>query len=157
MDDQPTWITKCIIRDDLHWNKSRENCIDSFYEKYTLHDSYCIGIFHNISYGDSTIIAFEWDADCLNEDLKSSLLNPDDWLYLFIRIQEVKQLLFSGFKKTKGKPRWIQRSISELELVPIDEGRLLVISDKDGGKVKIIFNGESTFLVLDEEQNIIDV
>jgi hypothetical protein len=34
---------------------------------------------------------------------------------------------------------------------------LLVISDKYGGNVKIIFDGECRFLVLDEDKQIIKV
>ena len=157
MDDQPTWISKCIIRNNLPWNKSRKNSFDSFYDKYTLHGSYWIGIFHNISYDNSITLAIQWDADCLPEDLKNSLSNPDDWLYLFIKITDVKKILNFGFKRTKGIQKGLQRSISDLELMSGDKEHLMVISDKYGSKVKIIFCGEDKFLVLDEDQNIINV
>jgi hypothetical protein len=157
MDDQPIWISKCITRNDLPWNKSRENSFDRFYGKYTLQDSYWIGIFHNIALDNSITLAIQWDGDCLAEDLKNSLSNPDDWLYLFIKITGVKEVLNFGFKKTKTIKRGIQRSITELELMSADKKQMIIISDGDGGKVKIIYNGVGSFLVLDEDKNIITV
>ena len=91
----------------------------------------------------------------MSEDLKSFLTNPDDWLYLFIRITDVKQVAHSGYKNTKDFQRGIQRSILKSELKPVGKNQLLVISDKYGDNVKIIFNGECRFLVLDEDKQII--
>jgi len=91
MDDQPIWISKCIIRNDLPWNKSSKNSFDNFYEKYTVRGSYWIGIFYNVAFDNSITLSMQWDADCLSEDLKMSLSNPDDWLYLFIKITGVTQ------------------------------------------------------------------
>ena len=68
----------------------------------------------------------------MSEDLKSFLTNPDDWLYLFIRITDVKQVAHSGYKNTKDFQRGIQRSISKSELKPVGKNQLLVISDKYG-------------------------
>ncbi len=152
MDDQPTWISKCIIRNDLPWNKSRKNSFDSFYEKYTLHGSYWIGLFHNVAFDNSITLSMQWDADCLSEELQMSLSNPDDWLYLFIKITGVKKVLNFGFKKIGP----IQRSIAELELMSANKEHMAVITDEHGGQVRINFSGEGRFLVLDEDQNIID-
>jgi hypothetical protein len=155
MDDQPAWINRCIIRNDLLWKKSEKYGFSNFLKKYTLNDSYWIGIFHNSAYDNSITLAIEWDADCLSEDLKSCLTNPDDWLYLFIRITDVKQVAYSGYKNKKDIQRGIQRSILKSELKSMGKDQLLVISDKYGGNVKIIFNGECRFLVLDEDKQII--
>jgi hypothetical protein len=157
MDDQPAWIERCIIKNDLPWKKSKGHGFSNFYKKHTLHDSYWIGIFHNVAYDNSITLAIEWDADCLPKDLKSCLTNPDDWLYLFIRITGVKQVLSSGYENTKDIPRGIQRSILKLDLKTEDKGHSLLISDKYGGDVKIIFNGKCVFLVLDEDKQIIKV
>ncbi len=155
MDDQPAWIERCIIRNDLPWKKSEKYGFSNFPKKYTLNDSYWIGIFHNAAYDNSITLAIEWDADCLSEDLKSCLTNPDDWLYLFIRIKDVKQVAYSGYKNTEDIQRGIQRSILKSDLKSVGKDQLLVISDKYGGNVKIIFNGECRFLVLDEDKQII--
>jgi hypothetical protein len=155
MDDQPAWINRCIIRNDLPWKKSEKYGFSNFLKKYALNDSYWIGIFHNAAYDNSITLAIEWDADCLSEDLKSFLTNPDDWLYLFIRITDVKQVAYSGYKNTKDIQRGIQRGILRSELKSVGKDQLLVISDKYGGHVKIIFNGECRFLVLDEDKQII--
>lgn len=157
MDDQPTWIERCIIRSDLPWKKSDKYGFINFHKKYTLNDSYWIGIFHNAAYDNSITLAIEWDADCLPKDLKSCLTNPDDWLYLFIRITDVKQVAYSGYKNTKEIQRGIQRSISKSDLKSVDKDQSLVISDKYGGNVKFIFKGECRFLVLDEDKQIIKV
>jgi len=157
MDDQPAWIERCIIRNDLPWKKSEKYGFINFPKKYTLNDSYWIGIFHNSAYDNSITLAIEWDADCLSEDLQKCLTNPDDWLYLFIRITDVKQVAYSGYKNTKGLQRGIQRSILKSGLKSVGKDQLLVISDKYGGNVKIIFDGECRFLVLDEDKQIIKV
>lgn len=93
----------------------------------------------------------------MSEDLKSCLTNPDDWLYLFIRITDVKQVAYSGYKNKKDIQRGIQRSILKSDLKSVGKDQLLLISDKYGGNVKIIFNGECRFLVLDEDRQIIKV
>ena len=161
MDDQPAWINRCIIRNDLPWKKSEKFGFSNFPKKYTLNDSYWIGIFHNSAYDNSITLAIEWDADCLSEDLKNCLTNPDDRLYLFIRITDVKQVAYSGYNDTKdiqrGIQRGIQRSILKSDLKSVGKDQLLLISDKYGGNIKIIFDGECRFLVLDEDKQIIKV
>ncbi len=126
MDDKPVWIAKCVIKNNLPWNSSKKDSFSKFHEKYTLHDSYWIGIFHNVADDNSITLAIEWDADCLSQDVKSRLSNPEDWLYLFIRITGVKQVLNSGDKKLNHIPRGVQRSISGSRLELVDKGQLLV-------------------------------
>ena len=58
-----------------------------------------------------------------------------------------------GFKEKRP----IQRSIAELELMSVNKEHMIVISDVYGGQVRIVYNGEGRFLVLDEDQNIINI
>ncbi len=79
-------------------------------------------------------------------------MNPDEWLYLFIRITKVKMASHFGFANSESPPEGVQRSITKLKLKAANKERLLSITDTYGGKTKILFNGECGFLVLDEGQ-----
>ncbi len=155
MDELPSWIPNRIIMNDLPWNNAEKNRIYDFHKKYSLLDSYWLGAFHNVAYDDSITLAVQWDSYCLPKKVKKTLANPDDWLYLFIRITKVKMASHFGFSKSESPPGGVQRSISTLKLKAASKERLLSITDTYGGKTKILFNGECRFLVLDEAQNII--
>ena len=44
-----------VIDGSLQWDRSVEFHIDTFLEKYTLHDSYWIGLFADCAYADTAV------------------------------------------------------------------------------------------------------
>ncbi len=156
MDELPSWISRRIINNDLPWHKAKKNSIYQFKENYSLLDSYWIGAFHNVAHDNSMTLAIQWDSYCLPNDLKRTLVNPEEWLYVFIRITKVKMASHFGFSNSERPPEGVLRSISKLKLKAANKERLLSIRDAYGGKTKILFNGECNFLVLDEGQNMME-
>lgn len=156
MDELPSWISRRILTNDLPWKGAKKNSVYHFHTKYSLLDSYWIGAFHNLAFDDSITLVIQWDSYCLPGNVKKKLANPEDWLYLFIRITKLKMVSHFGFSDSENPPDGVQRTISRLKLKAAKKERLLSITDSYGGKTKILFNGECNFMVLDETQNIVE-
>ena len=62
--------------------------MESFFKKYTLHDSYWVGIFSHVGFSQSVTIAIEWDFVWLPNEVKKNVF-VDSWPYLFIKLEGV--------------------------------------------------------------------
>lgn len=87
----PTWLYYELIDDLLPWQQGKKMTFRQFNAKYTLHDTYGVGIFYDVAYQQSVILAIQWDAVWLSKEMKqnnSVIKEP----YLFIRLTNVEQV-----------------------------------------------------------------
>lgn len=84
--NHPNWFYGDLVEDCLPWQQGKKMTFEEFHQKYTLHDSYWIGIFFNVAYEQTATLAIEWDAVWLPERLKQSTATVSDWPYLFIQL-----------------------------------------------------------------------
>lgn len=117
-----------IIDGGLPWNRSVELHIDNFLERYTLHDSYWIGLFTDCAYADTAIAVI-----CFDPVWNSSVSKPTsvcaEWPLLFLRLKCVGAIHLSGFRDIEN----IQRGIAgvDVEHLSTEEVRT-VINDHYG-------------------------
>ncbi len=149
----PDWVYKRIIEDDLPWDKQADLTLDAFNEKYTLHDSYWVGIFHHVAFNQSITLAFQWDSVWLPNDIKKGTSHVDDWPYLFIQLEKVTEISTSNF----GDVEEISRAIGDSELLEIDGTFYLAIDDVYGGQVDIVFTGHHRIVALDPDASLLKI
>jgi hypothetical protein len=53
----PNWLRKGLIEDDLPWDKKADIDLKEFCAKYTLHDSFWVGIFHRVGFDETVVRA----------------------------------------------------------------------------------------------------
>ena len=153
MGQYPDWLYQSIVEDSLNWDEAKEYSYQEFSEKYTLHDSYWIGLFYDVAYESNLILAIVWDAVWLPDDIARSTSSVGEWPFLFIKVQEVSQVSTSGYKEIG----WISRGIATVEIEDIDGKRLLVITDHYGGNVEITFSGRLKFLGVDRTRKVLPI
>ena len=72
----PEWLYPGLVEGCLAWDQAKEMTFDGFTAKYTLHDSYWVGAYHDVGlYGDVTL-AFEWDYVWTTPEVKAQ--NPSE-------------------------------------------------------------------------------
>ena len=153
IDNYPTWLGNDLINDRLPWEKGLQISFSEFTTKYTLHDSYWIGLFYDVGNLASVIIIINWDAVWLPDSIVLSTSKVKDWPFLIIKIDKVKEVSTSDYFND-DYPNW---SICDYQIELIDKKYLLVISSCMGGDVEITFSGETTFLALDRDRNILNI
>jgi hypothetical protein len=153
MGQYPEWLYQSIIEDTLKWDEAEKLSFQEFSGKYTLHDSYWIGLFYDVAYEDNAILAIVWDAVWLPDDIALSTTVVSQWPLLFIKVGKVLQVSTSGYKDVGG----ISRGIARAEVVEVDEKHLLIISDHYGGSVEISFSGKLQFLCLDRGRKVLAI
>jgi hypothetical protein len=153
LEHYPPWLYESIIKNDLPWESANEWSFRQFSEKYTLHDSYWIGLFYDIAYDNNVILAIVWDSVWLPDEIAESTAVTDDWPVLFIKVQEVLQVSTSGYKDIGG----IQRGIHHSETTEVGDKELFVISDHDGGVVELVFTGTVEFLALNRNKEVLAI
>jgi hypothetical protein len=148
-DDQfyPDWLYKKLVEDDLPWTKKSDLDLGLLLSKYTLHDSYWVGIFHNVAFDQSVILAFQWDSVWLPDAVKEGTSHVDDWPYLFIKIEVVNEISKANFVDLNR----INRAIGGAESMEIDGFTHLAIDDVFGGQVNIVFKGKHSILALNPD------
>lgn len=150
----PDWLFESIIEDFLPWQSAKNYSYEEFAEKYTLHDSLWIGLFANITYEDTAILAIIWDAVWLPDEIARSTSNVLEYPFLFIKLEKTHQIITRNYQDI-GK---IQRGISNAEFSIIKDGKKsLIIFDHYGGEVEVIFSGEIKFLGLNREKQILQI
>ena len=149
----PDWLYQSVIEDTLNWNEAKEYSFREFFEKYTLHDSYWIGLFYDVAYENNLILAIIWDAVWLPDEIARSTSDVTEWPWLFLKIEEVSQVSTSGYKDIGG----LQRGIGAAEIGEVDGTNLLVITDHYGGNVEISFTGKSKFLAMDINRKLLPI
>ena len=153
IDDYPSWLGNDLINDRLPWGKGLQISFAEFGQKYTLHDSCWIGLFYDVGDRASIILVIHWDAVWLPDLIALSTSKVQDWAFLFIKIDKVKEISTSNYFKD-DIPHF---SICNHQIESIDEQELLVISSCMGGDLEITFSGETTFLALDSDRNLLNI
>lgn len=137
---------------DLPWDSSINLKIDYFFEKYTLHDSYYVGLFFDLGQANNIMVVVRWDPMWLPDNISQKTPYVDDWPYLFICIDNVEQISTWGLKDED-----IGRAIGEAEFAECENKHILSISDVYGGEVQIVFSGNSYVLALDKDKNTLKI
>ncbi len=153
IDDYPPWLGNDLINDRLPWEKGLNISFSEFSNKYTLHDSCWIGLFYDVGDRASVILAIHWDAVWLRDSIALNNSQIQEWPFLFIKIDKVQEISTSGYFKD-DVPHF---SICNSQIESINEQQLLVISSCMGGDVEITFLGETTFLALGRDRNILNI
>ncbi|MGF1733564.1 hypothetical protein [Photobacterium kasasachensis] len=154
-DDQfyPDWLYKKLIENDLPWHKKASLSLESFCEKYTLHDSFWVGVFHHVAFDQSVTIAFQWDSVWLPDDIKEGTSYFDDWPFLFFQLEGVKEVTTANFENLDG----INRAIDGAEFLELDGEQHLAIDDVYGGQVNIVFTGKYSILALNPDGSMLKI
>ena len=151
--DYPAWVYRGLVEDYLPWEQGRKINFTEFNKKYTLHDSYWIGIFFNVAYDQTATLAIQWDAVWLPDEVAKSTSIVNDWPYLFIQLKKIEEFSTSNYGDIGGLPR----SISGCEFEEIDGKKFLAIDDVFGGQINIVYQGEETFLAMGKDQRILSI
>jgi hypothetical protein len=150
----PDWLFRRLIEHELPWDKKPDLNIETFLTKYTLHDSYLIGIFSHDYLEQRATLAFEWDPVWLPDEIAKSSPTLEGWLYLFIKIDKVDQI--SSSKLNIGDAN-SPRPIAGAWLEVIEGRKYLAIQDIYGGQVDIIFSGDVSFLAIEPNERILNI
>ena len=151
--DYPDWLYRELVEDYLPWEQGRKINFTEFNKKYTLHDSYWIGIFLNVAYDQTATLVIQWDAVWLPDEVAKSTSIVNDWPYLFIQLKKIEQFSTSNYGDIGGLPR----SISDCEFEEIDGKKFLAIDDVFGGQTNIIYQGEEAFLAMEKDKCILSI
>ncbi len=149
----PAWLYVSLVENTLPWPLSAEWTFEEFAAQYTLHDSYWVGIFHDVAYGDMATLAIVWDAVWLPDNIVRSTGVVAEWPFLFIRVNGVRQVSTSGYNDIGG----LQRGIAGAEITEVEGKKLLVITDHYGGSVEVVFDGKTMFLGMDREKGVLPI
>lgn len=147
------WLYGAVVREALPWGVGREYSFGEFSEKYTLHDSVWVGVFYDVAYEDSAVLAFVWDAVWLPDELARSTSVVADWPLLFIKVGGASQVSAGGYKDVGG----IQRGVAGAEVETVDGQSLLLVTDHYGGSVGVTFKGKLTFLALGRDGSVLPI
>ncbi len=153
MEHYPAWLYRSIVESDLPWESAKELTFAEFSDRYTLHDSYWIGLFYDVAYENDVVLAIVWDAVWLPDELAESTSLVDDWPLLFIKVENASQISTTGYDAIEST----QRGIGTAEIEKIGSKHLLIISDHYGGNVEIVFEGKMNFLALNRNKEIIHI
>ena len=153
MGQYPGWLYQGIVEGSLNWGVAKEYSYREFSEKYTLHDSNWVGLFFDVAYESTVVLAFVWDAVWLPDEVAESTPLAGESPFLFVKAEAVSQVSTSGYKDVGG----VSRGIAGAEVVEVGGKQLLVISDHYGGGVEITFSGRLKFLAVDSEQNVLPI
>jgi hypothetical protein len=152
--EYPTWVYRDIIDEDtLLWQQGIRMTFIDFHKKYTLHDSDWIGIFFDVGYQQTATLAIQWDPVWLPDSIAKSTSKVSDWLYLFIKLQNVTQFSTGNYVDIGGNCR----SIACCEIEEIDGKKILAIDDVYGGQINIIYQGKETFLAMDKNRCVLSI
>ena len=126
-------LAQCVIDDSLPWDRSIQSHIDAFLQKYTLHDSYWIGLHTNCGLDDSAVAVIVLDP-VWNPSVSAPTSLVANWPLLFIRFNCVNTIRMHGFRDIGG----IQRGISDVSVDRLsDEEAVTTISDNYGASVSL--------------------
>jgi hypothetical protein len=158
MDDRlleyyPSWLWQSLFEDNLPWHLAKDYTVQKFLKKYTLHDSIWITLTQDIAYENAAILVIRWDAVWLPDEIYQSTSIVKDWPILFVKVENVHQISFLGYKDVGN----IARGIASAEIEEIDGKQVWVINDHYGGSIDIAFGGKTWFLGLDRGQEILKI
>lgn len=126
-------LAYCLIEDSLPWDRSIQSHIDAFLQKYTLHDSYWIGLHTNCGLEDSAVAVIRFDP-IWNSSVSAPTSLVSNWPLLFIRFNCVNTIRMIGFRNIGGTQRGISNvSVDNLS----DEEAVTTILDHYGASVSL--------------------
>jgi hypothetical protein len=149
----PNWLYKNLVEDNLPWDKKSGYRLDDFLNKYTLHDSIWIGIFHHLAYANYITLAFKWDSFWLPNEIIERSSQVADWPYLFVQLDKVIEVTTTNFSDIDG----INRAIGSSETIQLEGVTQLAIDDVFGGQVTISFKGTPSILALTAKGSVLRI
>lgn len=149
----PDWLYKKLIENGLPWEHRSSYDLEEFLSKYTLHDSFWVGLFHHVAFDRTVTLAFQWDSVWLPDNVKEGTSHVDDWPYLFMQIDEVEEVSKAGFLNLDG----INRAIGGAEIMKLEDASYLAIDDVYGGQVNIVFKGQYSILALNPDGSVLRI
>src|ERR1035438_2409982 len=99
-------LARRVIEDSLPWDRSIQTHIDAFLQKYTLHDSYWIGLHTNCCWEDAAVAVIRFDP-VWNSSVSTPTSLVADWPLLFLRFNCVNTIRLIGFRDIGGTQRGI--------------------------------------------------
>jgi hypothetical protein len=148
-----TKLAYCVIDDSLPWERSIQSHIDAFLQKYTLHDSYWIGLHTNCGLEDSAVAIIRFDP-VWNSSVSTPTSLVADWPVLFIRFNCVNTLRMTGFRDIGGT----QRGISDVSVDHLsDEEAVTTILDHYGASVSLQHFPLIDVLAISNEGNVLEL
>jgi hypothetical protein len=108
------------------------------------------GIFHHVYLNLNVTLAIKWCSFWLPEDIKEKLLDPNSWLFLFIYIEAVEQVITANIKDDG-----FDKEIYSMEIDTVDGKNRLRISDVFGGQVSVVYTRDVSFLAIDRNEKVI--
>lgn len=156
MDDEdyhPNWLYKNLVEDELPWDKKSNLDLEKFFEKYTLHDSFWIGIFHHVAFDKTVTLAFQWDSVWIPDEVKEGSSTAAEWPFLFVQLEGVKEVTKANFDDLSG----INRALGGAEIMTLENDSHLAIDDVYGGQTNIVFNGKQSILALNPDSTLLKV
>lgn len=146
----PDWLYRNLVEDDLPWEASCSLTFDQFHAKYTLHDSYWIGVVYNPGLGDSITLCLHWDPVWLPDELSPATPFVAYWPVLSIRIEGVTELSISREKGTD----FVSADVGASESIVVNGSNVLTI-DGDTVDVMIRYTGIVRFLAMDQNREVL--
>lgn len=151
--EHPNWFYRDLVEDCFPWQQGTKMSFKAFNSKYTLHDSYWIGVFFNVAYERTVTLAIRWDAVWLPDEIQKSTSIVKDYPYLFIQLTDVEQFSTTNY----GNDLSSTRTISDCEFEEIQGKNFLAIDDVYGGQISILYQGEETFLAMERNRKILAI
>lgn len=149
----PKWLGQSLLLDDLPWDNATVYTVQVFLEKYTLHDSLWVNLIYDVANDNQVTLVIMWHAVWLPDEIAKSTALVDDWLLLFIKLENVRQVSTLGYEHVSN----IHRGIGTAEIEEIEGRKIFVIHDHYGGSVEIVFDGASHFLALNAQKELLKI
>jgi hypothetical protein len=148
-----SWVYTSVLENDLPWEKADITTFEEFKSKYTIHDSFLVGVFMDLRLQNTAMLIIQWDSVWLPEGISESTSCVEDWPYLFIKIEGIEQINTWRYESLKD----VGRVLHSLEIESIDGKHILAISDVFDGQLQMVFNGGTAFLAFDKYKNILRI
>jgi hypothetical protein len=146
-------LAHCVVDDSLPWDRSIQSHIDAFLQKYTLHDSYWIGLHTNCGFEDAAVAVICFDP-VWNPSVSAPTSLVANWPLLFIRFNCVNTIRMTGFKDIGGT----QRGISDVSVDHLsDEEAVTTILDHYGASVSLQHFPLIDALVMSNDGNVLEL
>lgn len=105
----------------------------AFLDRYTLHDSYWIGLFTECAWQDSSVLVLRFDP-VWNSSVSAQTSAVANWPLLFLRLNCVTSIHLGGFRNVGGTQRGIGEATCTLSS---EEEAVTTIDDFYGGSVRL--------------------
>ncbi len=124
-------LATALVYDALPWSEGTQFHIDTFLQRYTLHDSAWLGLHINCASNDSAVAFIRLDP-VWNSSVSPPTSTLADWPLLFLRFTCVASVQISGFRDVRGH---FDRAISSASAEIISEEEVVTTFDDIYGGV----------------------